>query len=203
MIRTLTQLYCILILLFNHHIVANEKHEKVSQYIDTLVTETKKLLNNHTLTPDQRIGQSRELIAKNLDLNWMAMYSLGRYRKDIDPAQIKIFIDVYSEYVVKLYSDLTKNYKGEKTQIDGMQPIGSNEFIVKTQIVKQDGQLPVKVDYLIRELQIDSATPHFKIFDIITEGVSMINAQAAEFSSILLNQNISALTEILKSKLLQ
>lgn len=190
----------ILTLLINFRSYSIEIHNEIEHYVDDLVDQVSKLLDNHDLSEEQKIEQSRQILFKNLDLDWMAKYTLGRYRKQLSPIQIKEFVVVYSSYVIKSYSDLVRNYKGEKANIKKVMQLDENEFVVKTEVIRGDGQQVIKVDYLVRDL-IKGDKYNLKVSDIITEGVSMVNAHQDEFSSIIANNGFDALLIQLKKKI--
>jgi len=173
----------------------------IEQYVDQLVEKVSILLNDSKISEEQKVKKSRQLMAENLDLEWMAKYSLGRHRKELDMPQLKGFIKIYSSYVIKTYSDLVRNYKGEKAIIKKVSQLDDAEYIVKTEVV-QEGQPPIKVDYLVRDIGASGGKkPNLKISDVITEGISMINSQQSEFNSIIAKDGFDTLTNQLKKKI--
>lgn len=182
------------------HLYGENTHLEIEQYVDQLVTKASDLLNDQTLMANNRTTQSSELISANLDLEWMAMHTLGRHKKTLNSRQLSEFSEAYAQYVIKIYSDLVKNYRGEKAKIKKVYPLNENkqEFIVNTEIIKNHGQPPVKVNYFVR--RSISSTSKLKISDIITEGVSMVNSQKAEFSSIISNNGFENLVTNLRKK---
>ena len=73
-------------------------------------------------------------------------------------------------------------------------------FIINMEILKKDSDMPVKVDYLVHKLEKTKQNP-YKVGDIITEGVSILNSQQSEFNNIISNQGIDALIDDLKGKI--
>lgn len=174
---------------------------KIEQYVDTLVEKVSTMLSDPAISEEQKVKKSRQLMAENLDLEWMAKYSLGRHRKELDMPQLKDFTKIYSSYVIKTYSDLVRNYKGQKAVIKKVSNLDDAEYIVKTEVI-QNGQPPIKVDYLVRDVGAGKGKKaNLKISDVITEGVSMINSQQAEFNSMISNGGIDALITELKKKI--
>lgn len=174
---------------------------KVEQYVDTLVQKVSTMLNDSTISEEQKVKKSRQIMAENLDLEWMAKYSLGRHRKELDMPQLKDFTKIYSSYVIKSYSDLVKNYKGQKAIIKKVSMLDDAEYIVKTEVI-QNGQPSIKVDYLVRDVGAGMGKKaNLKISDVITEGVSMINSQQAEFNSMISSGGVDALMTQLKTKI--
>lgn len=185
--------------LFATYSYAFESHPEVQAYVHNLVNDSSNLLNNQRLTEDEKVAKSHDLIYKNLDLEWMAKYALGRNKKNLSSEQIANFVKIYSDYIVKTYSDMIRNYKGQQGIVKNVQQIDDNEFVVKMEIAQTNGQAPIKVDYFIRDI-IEGKGSNLKVSDIITEGVSMINSQRDEFSSIIVNKGFEALTSELKKK---
>ena len=192
-------IFFIPLFLFITYSYAFESHPEVETYVHNLVNDSSSLLNNQRLSESEKITKSRELIYKNLDLEWMAKYTLGRNKKNLSKEQIANFVKIYSDYIVKTYSDMIKNYKGQQGIVKNVQQLDDNEFVVKMEIAQTNGQAPIKVDYFIRDL-IEGKGSNLKVSDIITEGVSMINSQRDEFGSIIVNKGFEELKSELKKK---
>ena len=176
-----------------------ETYSELKEYIENLTQEVPKVLNDQNLTEEVKISKSHNLLISNLDLDWMAKYTLGRYKRGLNPSQIGEFIQIYSKYVATSCTDLVKNYKGEQGKIININKIDDDEFIVKMEITKIHGQPPMKIDYFIRQA-LNGNKYIYKVSDIITEGISMINSQQAEFTNILQNSGFDVLIIELKKK---
>ena len=57
-------------------------------------------------------------------------------------------------------------------------------IVVNMEIVRTSGKQPVKIDYLINRLEISTNNP-YRIRDIVTEGISILNSQKSEFNSVI------------------
>lgn len=188
-----------LLIIVNFNVCAQERFEAVKVYVDQLSYKVSDILNDKSVSEDAKIAKCKDLIAANVDLDWMAKYTLGRYRRQFSERQIREFSEVYANYVVKAYSNMVKSYKGEHADIKNIQPISDNEFIVKTELISKTGNPPIKVDYFVRDIS-NTKVSSLKIVDIITEGVSMINSQQSEFVSIIAASGFDALIEALQKK---
>lgn len=58
----------------------------------------------------------------------------------------------------------------------------------------------MKIDYLIHKLENETKNP-YRIGDIITEGISVLNSQQSEFNGVISSREIDALITELKQKL--
>lgn len=169
-----------------------DSHNELKSYINQLIVKVSQLLNNENLSDQMKLNHCSNLILANLDLDWMAKYTLGRHKKVMTEAQIQEFKKNYSTYIIKTYLDLIKNYKGEQVKIKKIQNLSNNEFIVSTTVSRE--QISLNVDYFIKKVDINL----FLISDIITEGMSIINSQKAEFNNIILTHSIDYLISKMK-----
>jgi phospholipid transport system substrate-binding protein len=180
---------------------ASEKLSVIDKYVYDLIKQTQKILNNKIDAPIERVKKCQVLMMKNLDIDWMARYTLGRHRKELSVDQINKFSEIYRRYVILIYSDLIKNYNGEETKVLSVDPINDKglEYIVRT-VVSRTGKQPIKVDYLVRDLGYPNNTD-FRIADVVTEGISMITSQKSEFESTLSQIGLGGLISNIQSKL--
>lgn len=164
------------------------------KYVDQLVKDGLTILNDNTISQEAKVSKTRKLILANLDLPWMAKFTLGGYRKTLLPEQISKFTEAYSHYVSKAYASLVKNYHGQEPEILEVSSLGNDESMVSMIIGT------IKVKYLVHKVNDTDHHANFKVSDIITEGVSLINSQQSEFMNILSCRGFDALIEELTKK---
>lgn len=163
--------------------------EAVRAYADKLVKDELNILNKQQYDQVTKVKETKKLIVENLDLDWMAKYTLGGFRKTLLPEQINNFTRVYSKYVSKTYSDLVKDYHGQQPEIASIEFNSEGKYTVPMKIGT------VNVKYIVHK------TPKgYKVADIITEGVSLISSQQAEFTNIISGQGYDALIAELEKK---
>ena len=177
------------------NVLANET-TKVKIYAQKLIKDGYQLFdkkNNINLRQN-----AEKLTGDNLNLIWMAKYSLGRYRRSITKEEFIKYFNVYSKYLIKAYSSLVKDYNGQKAYIKRIYQIKQNRYKVNT--VLKDGITgdDIEIIYLI-----DNTKNGYKISDISTSGVSLLNSQKNEFGNILIRKNIDGLISELKAKIKQ
>ena len=73
-------------------------------------------------------------------------------------------------------------------------------FIVNMEILRPSGQPPIKVDYLVHKINSNKEDP-YRIGDIITEGISILNSQQAEFHSVISSRGIESLIDELNNRM--
>ncbi|HJD55665.1 MAG TPA: ABC transporter substrate-binding protein [Rickettsia endosymbiont of Pyrocoelia pectoralis] len=189
----------LLIMTFSAH-SENNVPAGLNDYVTNLVDEATSILSNNKLSETVKIAKARELMYDNMDFNWMAKYTLGRNGvQTLSGMQIQEYTKVYSKYVIKAYTNLIKDYKGEKPQITGVRSLSSNDFMVSMNIVNNKGQDPIKVEYLVHKTK-ENGKDAFKIADVITEGISFVGSQQDEITNTLKNQGLDAVIQSLESR---
>lgn len=174
---------------------ANAAEHAVTGYVDKIVTEFTAIANDSKLNNLAKVERVKPLLSANLDIKWMSQFSLGRHKKSLTPEQLASFTEVYEDYIIASYASAVKQYNGQQVKIIKVQNISDNEYVVKTAIMKT-GQDPFLVDYLVRSYPDGT----YKVFDIVTESVSMITSQQAEFANTIVTNGIKALEDNLISK---
>jgi|GEM_PF-2092986 len=169
---------------------------EVEQYVTKLLKDSVAVLDDHTLDSNTRYSKIKHMLAENLDIIWMARFTLGRNLKIIPKKDVERFIAAYSNYIVSTYSKGFMEYKGQKAEIKSFDNLGNGFFIVKTHIIGHVDQQPIHVDYLARRVG-----DTYKIRDIITEGISLVNSQRSEYASTIENSGINQLIMLLEKHL--
>ncbi len=175
---------------------ATADNGQISKYVDELINKSFAILKDSSKSLDIKVKESEALISENMDLEWMAKFVLGKYRRGLQPNQLMQFTQLYSVYVVKSYSSGVKNFKNQQIKVKSQQPLNKEEYVVKTALLRQNLD-PLQIDYLVRVLP----SGHMKIFDVVTEGVSLINSHQAEFANILSAKSFDDLINELKVKI--
>ena len=179
---------------------ASQDTNDLKIYVEQLINRSYTIFNDSTLSDTEKNIKVRELIGSHLHLDWMANYALGRYRRNLPPETLKKFVKVYSRFVIKAYADLSSSYSGEKAILKNIRKIEDDMFIVNMEILRPSGQPPIKVDYLVHKINSNKEDP-YRISDIITEGISMLNSQQAEFHSVISSRGIDSLIDELNNRM--
>jgi phospholipid transport system substrate-binding protein len=173
-----------------------EVDSKISSYVDTLLNKSFGILRDNAKSTSQKIVESEALMTENMDLQWMSKFVLGRYRRTLTPDQVADFTKLYSIYVVKSYGNGVKSFNNEQVKVKSQQQINAGgDYVVKTLLIRPDLE-PLEMDYLVRDTKNG-----LKVFDVVTEGISLINSHQAEFTNAISNHGFDYLITELKQKI--
>ncbi|RUO71917.1 MlaC/ttg2D family ABC transporter substrate-binding protein [Idiomarina ramblicola] len=125
---------------------------------------------------------------------------LGRYFRDTDKEQRERFYRAFYDYLVATYARAFTQYD-EDIHTVSFEP--SNELaddarsaIVRTR-VKEEGRPEIRLDFRIR---YDSDEEIWKAYDLVVEGVSLLNSKQSEISSVIRANGIDKTIELIEKK---
>lgn len=167
---------------------------EVEKYVDNLVTESIGILENGKLSTEDKTKKIKSKLQENLDFKWMAKFTLGRAVKTLPKKNVDRFVKAYSDYLISTYARGLKEYRGQTVEIKSYNDLGNNFFIVKTHVIGHTDNA-IHVDYLTRKVN-----GTFKVRDIITEGISLVNSQRSEYAGAIENNGLEDLIQQLERR---
>lgn len=143
----------------------------------------------------------KSLAANLLDYDELGKRSLAQHWTKLNPGQQKEFISTLREliernYVKQLRSNLDYQvqYKGE--QVEGEDATVNTIVKVKSQGKNSDAEIV----YKMRKIPIGVA-PEWRVWDVITDEVSLVRNYRTQFNKIITEQGYDALIKKMKKKL--
>ncbi|GEK08799.1 ABC transporter substrate-binding protein [Pseudoalteromonas sp. McH1-7] len=109
---------------------------------------------------------------------------------------IKTFIEVFKSYLVATYAGVFTQYKDQKVEFGEHRPFDKEDIaIVKTKIVEA-GKPDIKIDFKVRRGKDND----WRAFDMMAEGISLLDAKQSELHGILRQQGIEHVIQLLDKK---
>jgi len=140
----------------------------------------------------ERRARLREAVGPSFDFREMAKRSLGIYWKDRSPSEREEFTRLYQELLENSYAGKIESYQGEKINYV-KETVDPPYAVVRTGIVTTSGQ-EIPVNYL---LLLEGS--RWKIYDVVIEGISLVNNYRSQFGSILQKSSFQELMRKLKA----
>ncbi len=182
-----------LLFLSNTHLYSYSSDPK--DFVFELVSEAISKLSDKNLTEDEKEQFIEKVALENVDINALALYTLGELRKTSEKQDIKNFQQVFEKYFLKSLTSRLNDYSTSKFEVINFDKKSSNYTIVNTVVIPNDGSPKIKIDWRIYTKNPEKPL----IRDLIVEGLSLARTQKEEFSSILSSNNNDI--DILISKL--
>ena len=127
-----------------------------------------------------------------VQVNYAGSLVLGSHFKSTTPEQREKFFKAFSDFIEQAYAQVLTAYTDQNIQIEPAKEVGDKNLVsIRVNIMQNGGQAPIKLDFKWRK---NSKTGEWQAYDMIAEGVSMVVTKQNEWSGILRQQGIEALT---------
>ncbi len=160
------------------------------------IDRTLEILKRPDLKAKSRAAERRDLLRKEIkpvfDFDEMSKRALGPNWRQRSPKEQAEFVTLFTELLENSYLGKIESYKGEKIEYAG-ETVDPPYAVVKTLIVTTKSQ-EVHVDYrMLRK------GDQWRIYDVVIEGISLVNNYRSQFNSILQNASFDQLLGKLRS----
>jgi phospholipid transport system substrate-binding protein len=123
----------------------------------------------------------------------MARSALAIYWAKRTPAEKKEFVSLFADLIKDTYIKKIEMYSGEKVLYAG-ESVNNGYAVVKTRIASKTGN-EIPIDYMMLD---ENGT--WMIYDVLIEGVSLVNNYKAQFAEIINSGSYEELVRKLKNK---
>jgi phospholipid transport system substrate-binding protein len=126
---------------------------------------------------------------------YMVSKSCGSYWKGMDSSQQAQLLDKYITWSVGTYAERFKKHTGQRFEIVASESVRGKYIRVVSHLVKPDKKTRI-FNYMLMK---DRGS--WRIVDIQVEGVSQLSLTRSQFKSVLKDQGVEGLLEILNKKI--
>jgi phospholipid transport system substrate-binding protein len=175
---------------------AGEPTQQVKETVDEVIN----ILNNKELKKPQnrkqRSAKIREVVNNRFDFAEMAKRSLGIYWRQRTPEEQKEFVTLFSDLLEDTYIRKIERYEHEKVTYVGEAMDGPYATVKTLIITTKEVEIPVNY-------KIFRSGSKWEVYDIIVEGVSLVNNYRTQFYQIMGSGSYADLVKKLKAKVVE
>jgi phospholipid transport system substrate-binding protein len=173
---------------------AGEPQDKIHKTVDEVLTITA----DKGLQPQERRAKIRQAVLQRFGFEEMAQRSMGQHWRTLTPQQRQEFVELFTELLERSYMNRIEGYKaGPQGVRYPKEEINGDQAIVHTEITRER-DLPAMVNYNLLHKDGD-----WKVYDIVIEGVSLVNNYRTQFNTIMLKDSYAGLVKQMRTKLTQ
>ncbi len=152
--------------------------------------------NAETLGYEGRARTLAPTVTASYDLPFMARKSVGRHWRKLEAPQRERFLKIFDQLTVANYAGRFSGFDGERFETHGREDGVHDTVIVKTVLVKSDGE-PVHLDY-----RLHATDEGWRIIDVYLNGtISELALRRSEYSALLKREGFTALVDALDGKI--
>jgi phospholipid transport system substrate-binding protein len=142
------------------------------------------ILNNPSLSPEQRRTQFRDFMMSVTDTNRIGLFTLGQYANGASPADLAAFESAFTDYATAVYESRLSKYKGQTLRVTGSTVRAADDVVVNGDIVSPNAggaknTQPIKVAFRVRKTTDGRPI----ITDMEVEGIWLALSERSDFCS--------------------
>ena len=170
---------------------AGEPQEKVKATVDAVVT----ILANPTLQPPERRTQIRHVVLQRFGFEEMAQRTLAQHWRTLTPLQQHEFVVLFTDLLEGSYVNRMVNANpGSQSVRYVKETMEQDQAAVHTEI-GNPRDAPATVEYrLLRKAE------DWKVYDIVIEGISLVNNYRTQFNTIITKDSYEGLVKQMRLK---
>ncbi|HEY5702528.1 MAG TPA: ABC transporter substrate-binding protein [Gammaproteobacteria bacterium] len=188
----------VLIISFIFLPLASGLHAGENQAAVSVVDSLHQALIKAMQTPEsfsERYAQLSPVIENTFDTPVIARVILSRYWNDLDETQQSAFIERFDDLSISNYASKFDDFGGEKFRLLGQQELKKGRLVIKTELVKPDGEA-VRFDYILHERE-----GKWLIISVIADGVNDLSLKRSEYGTIMENDGFDVLLAEIDKKI--
>jgi len=205
-VKTMKKLYTTIIALalFSCFSVTAEVVDKKNPYamIETVAKVTFKRFADEQVeirkNPDLLKNIVREELMPYVNYRYAALKVIGvkNYKQTTKQSRAD-FALVFREYLVTSYAQVFTLYKQQKVEFEPEKNYSKSKVIAVRTSVLDPGRPPIDISFRVRK---NKKTLEWKAYDMVAEGVSLLDSKQAELSGLIRQKGLPYVTEMLKTK---
>ena len=139
----------------------------------------------------------REELMPYINYKYSAFKVIGKHLKKTTAEERKNFVPVFREYLVTSYAQVFTLYDNQPVEFAPSKNFSDKKIVAVNSRVIMQGRNDIDVSFKVRK---NRKTKEWKAFDMVAEGVSLLDSKQAELGSIIRQKGLPYVTELLKKK---
>jgi len=139
----------------------------------------------------------REELMPYINFKYSAFKVIGKHLKQTTSEERRAFVPAFREYLVTSYAQVFTLYENQIVEFAPAKKFTDKKIVaVNTKVLMVDRD-DIDVTFKVRK---NRKTNEWKAFDMVAEGVSLLDSKQAELGGIIRQKGLPYVTEMLKKK---
>lgn len=197
MIKTLKNLFiagfvAISAFVSNSALASTSPYVLMQQTADKLFGDIKANQSKIKKDPNYLRTIVRNDLMPHIHVKYAGQLVLGKNLASATDVQREAFFTAFGQFIEQSYAQVLTQYSDQQVQIESEKPLDNKSIVsIRVNVLQSGNAKPIKLDFKWRK---NSKTGEWQTYDMSAEGVSMVATKQNEWSGILRQQGIDALT---------
>jgi phospholipid transport system substrate-binding protein len=139
----------------------------------------------------------REELMPYVNYQYAAYKVIGSNFKKTNKADRAEFVPAFREYLITSYAQVFTLYNNQKVEFAPAEDFSKDRVVSVDTSVMEPGREPINISFRVRK---HKKTGDWKAYDMVAEGISLLDSKQAELSSLIRQKGLAHVTEMLKEK---
>ncbi|SEK97580.1 phospholipid transport system substrate-binding protein [Colwellia chukchiensis] len=139
----------------------------------------------------------REELMPYINYQYAAYKVIGSNFKSTTKAERAAFVPAFREYLITSYAQVFTLYNQQKVEFAPARDFAKQRVVSVDTSVIEPGRPPINISFRVRK---HKKTGEWKAYDMVAEGVSLLDSKQAELSSIIRQKGLTHVTKMLEEK---
>ena len=139
----------------------------------------------------------REELMPYINYKYSAFKVIGKHLRKTTDAERRAFVPVFREYLVSSYAQVFTLYDNQAVEFSPERSFAGKKIVAVNTRIIMVGRDNIDVAFKVR---LNKKTKQWQAFDMVAEGISLLDSKQAELGSIIRQKGLPYVTELLKSK---
>lgn len=186
-------------------LLGNAQAEPVNPgvFIEKVTGETfaaiKQLRKDNNADPKALEQVIQQTLLPHVDHVYSGLLILGTSANSAEKSDIRAYLEVFKEYIKITYASSLSYYNDQTVLFEPIKGVEGKDKVAVNAKVKEKGKPDIQMQF---KLRLDKGSD-WKAYDLVVEGVSLVQSKRAEFAPILRQQGLPGLTALMQQKLQQ
>ena len=139
----------------------------------------------------------REELMPYINYRYSAFKVIGKHLKKTTKEERRAFVPVFREYLVTSYAQVFTLYDNQAVEFAPERSFEGKRIVAVGSRIIMPGRDNIDVSFKVR---FNKKTKNWQAFDMVAEGVSLLDSKQAELGGIIRQKGLPYVTELLKRK---
>ncbi len=165
-------------------------------YMQNLGDQVVDILSSYSASSEVTHERLRSLLESNFALRDMGKFALGKYWRQATPSEKNEFQNLFRLSVVDHYIHRFETHTNERFDVVASRNEKDGAIVVTSDLMRPSGP-PLRLDW-----RLYRTGGHFKVYDVLIDGISMSITQRSEYSAVIRKEGngLNGLNRVMQSK---
>ncbi len=152
-----------------------------SEPLETVKNGTEKVLQvlqDEDMDQEAQRARIREVVDEHFDFHEMGKRALGPHWRDQPEEKQEEYVQAFGDFLFGVYIDRVEEYSGETIAYESQEEMEGHAVVHALVAGDETEEIPL-------EYRLHAVHEEWRVYDVVIEGVSLVNNYRSQFSSFL------------------